>query len=142
MKIRFPLTYVLCGLFLMTFWLLPAYHLQAQGLTITEFMANSDGGCLDEDGWDSDWIEIYNAGSEEVNLKGWGLSDNSKNLFKWVFPKRSIASGGRIVIFASGHDRKPEYGELHTNFKISSEEGGYLALTNPQGVIVSQYVSY
>lgn len=142
MKMRFPLTCILCGLFFLTFWLLPAHHLQAQGLTITEFMANSDGGFPDEDGWDSDWIEIYNAGSEEVNLKGWGLSDNSKNLFKWVFPERSIAPGGRLVVFASGHDRKPEYGELHTNFKISSEAGGYLALTNPQGVIVSQYVSY
>ncbi|MDI9401645.1 MAG: CotH kinase family protein [Limisphaerales bacterium] len=132
----------LLGVLLLACWLLPLQSLQAQGLSITEFMARSDGSLLDEDGWHSDWIEIYNGSSQTVNLKGWGLSDKPKSLFRWVFPNRFLLPGTRLVVFASGRDRTPERGELHTNFKLSADAGQFLALTNPQGVIVSQYSSY
>lgn len=33
---------------------------------------------LDADGDASDWIEIYNAGSETVHLAGWRLTDNAE----------------------------------------------------------------
>ena len=37
---------------------------------ITEFMAANNGSLLDQDGDASDWIEIYNAGSNTANLGG------------------------------------------------------------------------
>src|SRR5205085_9595419 len=40
---------------------------------ITEFMALNNTTLTDQDGQYSDWIEIYNSGSDTVNLVGWNL---------------------------------------------------------------------
>ena len=50
---------------------------------ISEFLASNDRSIEDQDGDDSDWIEIYNAGQGTVNLFGWSLTDSSGNLTKW-----------------------------------------------------------
>ena len=34
----------------------------------------------------TDWIELYNAGTEAVDLSGWGLSDSAGRPRKWQFP--------------------------------------------------------
>ncbi|MFN5716237.1 MAG: hypothetical protein ACK463_17005, partial [Bradyrhizobium sp.] len=39
----------------------------------------------DEDGFFSDWIEVYNPSAFAVNLDGWSLTDNNGNLTKWKF---------------------------------------------------------
>ena len=39
-------------------------------LHITEFLANNEESIQDEDGDNSDWIEIFNSGSESINLEG------------------------------------------------------------------------
>ncbi len=66
----------------------------AQNVVINEFMASNGSTIADEDGDYPDWIELYNAGSEPVNLEGWGLTDDTDNLFRWIFPDITIAPGG------------------------------------------------
>jgi hypothetical protein len=39
-------------------------------IMISEFMAVNSNGIQDEDGDRSDWIELYNTGTESVNLGG------------------------------------------------------------------------
>ena len=84
------------------------------------------------DGDYPDWIEIYNSGSTSIDLNGYGLSDDSLNLHKWIFPSRTIAPGEFLLVFASGKDRK-ESGEvsayMHTNFKID-RKGENIFLTD------------
>jgi hypothetical protein len=63
------------------------------------------GGAVDEDGEASDWVELYNATGEAVDVGGMGLSDEEGAGFKWVFPSREIEAGGYLVVFASGKDR-------------------------------------
>ncbi|HYE30461.1 MAG TPA: lamin tail domain-containing protein, partial [Methylomirabilota bacterium] len=101
-------------------------------LRLNEFLAASagGGGLLDEDDDASDWIEIYNPTPAAVNLVGWALSDEEDDLGKWVFPETLIQPNGHVVVFASGKDRKPASGNLHTNFKLS-DAGEYLALSPP-----------
>jgi len=96
---------------------------------INEFMASNDFTLNDEDGDSSDWIEIYNAGDEAVDLDGWAITDDPDNPEKWLFPTRILEPGDYLLVFASKKDRRPEEpdGELHTNFKLSSG-GEYLAL--------------
>jgi hypothetical protein len=98
---------------------------------INEFLAASSAASVlkDEDGDASDWVEIYNAGSDAVNLDGYFLTDDSKAPQAWAFPAVSVPGGGFLVIFASGKDRTDPAGELHTDFQLNRAEGSYLALT-------------
>lgn len=83
----------------------------AYPVVINEFMASNGGSILDEDGDDSDWIELYNAGTEVINLAGYGLSDDATRPFRWVFPEYTIQPGGHLLVWASGKDRQPVQSE-------------------------------
>lgn len=114
--------------------------LQAQdNLLITEFLAENDRGLRDEDGDEQDWIEIYNAGTNTVNLANWYLTDSSSNRDKWRFPATNLLANRYLVVFASEKDRRTPGAPLHTNFKLDND-GEFLALvwTN-RTTIVSQY---
>lgn len=100
-------------------------------LVINEFLSINEGVIQDEDGDNSDWIELYNAGEEAVNLENWSLTDDSTNLHKWLFPSVNLEAGAYLVVFASDKDRSTEGQELHTNFKLASS-GEFLALVEPE----------
>jgi len=104
-------------------------------LRINEFMAVNDNGLDDEDRDESDWIEIYNAGMEPVNLEGWYLTDDVNNLSQWAFPEVILAPDSYLVVFASGKNRRDPQGVLHTNFKLKGS-GEYLGLVRPDGETV------
>ncbi len=104
-------------------------------LQITEFMA-LDSTLADEDGDYSDWLEIYNSGTADVNLGGWYLTDTPRNLTQWSFPAVTVDAGDYLVIFASGKDRKTPTLPLHTNFRLNGD-GEYLALVGPDGVTIA-----
>lgn len=61
----------------------------------------------DEDGEYPDWIELFNAGSDTVQLLNYSLSDDPNNPGKWIFPNVELLPGAYKVIFCSGKDRKP-----------------------------------
>lgn len=110
-------------------------HLSYGSIAINEFMASNATGITDEDGDNEDWIELYNFGDEVVGLEGWSLSDNYNEPFKWVFPDITVAPGEFLIVWASGKDRKE--GELHTNFKISSQ-GEELILVDESGIWIDE----
>jgi len=119
------------GCLLLSFFLLTV-KLTAQPFVLSEFMASNQSGMIDEDGDRSDWIEIYNTGTEPASLNGWYLSDDASDLTKWRFPDQFIPMQSSLIVFASGKDRKGVGAELHTNFKLSSK-GGFLGLIQPDG---------
>lgn len=98
---------------------------------ISEFLASPENpaGLKDEDGELQDWVELHNLSSTSVNLSGWSLTDDPEEPGLWIFPSVSIPAGGRLIVFASGKDRKPTAAgsRLHTNFRLSNG-GEYLAL--------------
>ena len=102
---------------------------------ISEFMADNETVLADGDGDFSDWIEIYNPTGSAINLNGYYLTDDAADLTKWQFPSTSLASGGRVIVFASGKAPAGPAAELHTNFKLS-KGGEYLALVAPDGITV------
>jgi hypothetical protein len=102
-------------------------------LIITEFMSANGSGLKDEDGAYSDWIEIYNSASTNVNAGGWYLTDNNLQLTKWQFPSTNIAPNSFIIVFASGKNRRVTGQPLHANFSLAAG-GEYLALVRPDGV--------
>jgi hypothetical protein len=74
-------------------------------LYINEFLSSNINGILDEDNEYSDWIEIYNAGSNSVSLSGYALTDNINTPLKWVFPDIALSANDYLLVFASGKDR-------------------------------------
>jgi hypothetical protein len=111
-------------------------HAQQDLLLITEFLAENERGLADEDGERQDWIEIYNAGTNTVNLNGWYLTDAAGNKTKWRFPATNILANRYLVVFASNKDRRTAGAPLHTNFRLSNS-GEYLGLIKPDGVTVA-----
>ncbi len=111
-----------------------AVSLQA-ALVLSEIQAANRQSLPDRDGDTPDWLEIHNTGPETVNLDGFHLTDAPDDLERWTFPSVVLEPGGFLVVFASGKDRRPLEGELHTNFSLSSG-GEYLALVAPDGVTV------
>src|SRR5262245_29043923 len=71
-------------------------------LLVTEVMAVNDSTLADEDGEFPDWVEIYNAGGNTVDLNGWYLTDNPGNLTKWRFPSTNLTANAYLIVFASG----------------------------------------
>ncbi|MCH1418714.1 MAG: CotH kinase family protein, partial [Akkermansiaceae bacterium] len=109
---------------------------------LVEFMASNDSSLYDEDGQSSDWIEIFNPDPTSADISGWFLTNDPTELDKWELPSGVVLpSGGSLIVFASNKDR--DVGELHTNFKLSKESGGYLALIEGDGQTVANgYTDY
>lgn len=104
-------------------------------VVINEVMAVNGATLKDEDGEYSDWVELYNRGSEAVDLSGYGLSDDQGNLLKWRFPQAVLQPGQYLLVFLSGKDKAE--GELHANFKLAGE-GESLCFSDPGGALIQQ----
>ncbi len=93
---------------------------RVSGVRINEVMTSNKGAVPDETGNFPDWIELYNAGSEAVNIGGYGLSDDLLTAAKWTFPSgTTIPAGGYLVVFCSGDVTR---GPLHAAFKLSAND--------------------
>ena len=112
----------------------------AQSLVINEVMALNTKTLQDEDGDYPDWIEIHNTSASSINLKGYGLSDDSLNIFRWVFSDLIIPANDYLIIFASGKNRNVALLPLHTNFKLKSS-GTAVILTDSLGNRVDKVVT-
>ena len=115
----------------------PAHALD--DLFLTEFMAENDTTLADEDGDFSDWVEIFNGGTNTVNLNGWFLTD-SQGSPGWRFPGTNLPPNSFMVVYASGKDRRQPGAPLHTDFKLN-DTGDYLALLKPDGTTVQSSYS-
>jgi uncharacterized repeat protein (TIGR02543 family) len=109
---------------------------ETEKIAINEIMSSNTLALSDEDGDFEDWVELYNYGSESVNLQGFGFSDERDLPYKWLFPSVSIAPNQYLLVWASEKNRATPGSQLHTNFKISAN-GETLFLTNKTGGLVS-----
>ena len=105
---------------------------------ISELLAVNDKDLKDADGDHADWIELHNAGDATIDLAGWALTDDAKDLGKWMFPAVKIEAGGFLLVFASGKNRANPDGELHASFKLGAG-GEYLGLVRPDGQTVAHH---
>ena len=114
-----------------------SFSAKAQDIAINEVMSSNNAALEDEDGDVEDWIELYNFGTAEVNLEGFGITDDPTVPYKWVFPNTVMPPNSYLIIFASNKDRAIAGQPLHTNFKISSG-GETIVLTNVGGTLVNE----
>jgi hypothetical protein len=90
-------------------------------LYINEFMAFNSTCCPDVDAGFAeynDWIEIYNATANAIDLSGYYLSDSLANPFKFKIEGSAVIQpNGFLVIWA---DEQGSQGVLHTSFQLSA----------------------
>ncbi len=110
----------------------------AGDLVINEFMASNDATVADQDGEFDDWIELYNNGSESIDLEGYALSDDATDLTKWVFPEGTVIGASEYLIVWADDDEDQE--GLHVNFKLSSA-GETVFLVDAAGEVIDE-ISY
>lgn len=108
---------------------------KAQELIINEIMSGNISGITDAYGDNSDWIELYNKSSEDIQLGGYYLSDKNYLPTKWEFPNVTIGSKSYLLIFAS--EKESIGNELHCNFKLSLN-GENILLSDPNEVLIDQ----
>ena len=80
----------------------------AGAVVINELMSSNGATRADETGGYPDWFELFNPGTEAVDLTGWGVSDDVARPFKWTIRHGGLDAGGYLVVFASGKDRQPD----------------------------------
>ena len=120
---------------------LAAYAVHPGTLMINEVVPTPRTGLRDEDGELSEWVELYNAGTKDIKLGNYALSDNETKPVKWPFPKDAvIPAGGYYIVFCSGKN-KVEQGTRypHTNFKINNEQDT-IVLSTLLGELVDRVV--
>lgn len=102
------------------------------GLLINEVCSSAKDSVTDASGASPDWIEIYNNSDNDIDISGVGVSDGSKNKFKFVFPQgTTIKADNYILIYCDDAVTEAE-GEHHAAFKISAL-GETVYLTAPDG---------
>ena len=77
----------------------------SEGLVINEVMSSNGSTIFDEDGDTPDWIELYNSETVEIDLGGYGITDNPAEPYKWIFPVIEVQPQNHLLIYASGKDR-------------------------------------
>ena len=105
---------------------------------INEFSASNGGIVEDDNGNSSDWIEIYNAGEDAINLAGYSLTDDTTNVSKYVFPNAFLFGGQYLTVFAGNDDDPTSGSDLYTGFSLS-KGGEYLGFFDPVGNLISEF---
>lgn len=112
-------------------------------LRINEIMASNTSTVLDPaTGRFEDWFELYNGGTESVELAGYSLSVDPARPRDFVIPAGvRLVPGGFLLVWA---DKSPAANgrggsDLHVGFKLS-KAGGELGLFAPDGTEVDRVV--
>jgi hypothetical protein len=116
------------------------YGLEIPVLFINEFLASNETGIVDTSGEFSDWIEIYNPGSEDVDLGGLYISDDTLDLTMHQIPlgfaETVVPAGGFVFLWA---DKDSEEGPLHIEVKLSSSGEDIVLVANDGTTIIDSY---
>lgn len=89
---------------------------------------------LEDNAGDTDpWIELFNAGTESLDLSEYFLTDDFGDLTRWAFPAgTSLGSGEFLVIWLDGEPAESDPENLHANFRLAASTGA-VAITRRQG---------
>jgi hypothetical protein len=110
-------------------------------LWLNELQADNLTGPFDNFSQREPWVELYNAGTNVLNLGGYFLSDNYSNVARWSFPSNvTIPAGGFLVVWCDNQTNQGTALAPHTTFRLPSGSGR-VALSRLTGPVL-QLVDY
>ena len=96
-------------------------------LVINELMQSNVEYMMDDiKEFPDSWVELYNKGTEAVNLKDYKISNKNKPKKAWQLPDMTVEPNGFVVIFCD-KEGKEDY-RLHADFRLESGKDGNLYL--------------
>ena len=112
-------------------------------LFINEWMASNDNTIADNFGEFDDWIEIYNAGTSDIDLANYYITDDPLEPTKWQIPSgnsalTTVAAGSFLLLWA---DNDIDQGENHLGFKLSAN-GEQISLFQADGTTLVNEVIF
>ncbi|MCD6376671.1 MAG: CotH kinase family protein [Caldisericaceae bacterium] len=113
---------------------------QVSNLKLNELLAKNDQSNVDPAGEYDDWLEIFNNGTDKIELAGLYLTDDPQNLTKWRFPDTTSAlAGGAFRVIWCDEDAGQQ--GLHASFKLAAS-GEFLALVAADGRTILDSLSF
>lgn len=107
-----------------------------RAVVINEICAHNLTGLQDGNGAYGDWIELYNPGTEPVDLSGWTLSDDKDDPGRWTFPAGTVLED-YLIVFADRAGTTDAAGYCHTSFALRTA-GETLYLYDAAGELVDK----
>lgn len=107
-------------------------------IVFNEWMARNNTTIADPaDGNYDDWFELFNAGSQPVDLTGYTLTDDPTDPDRFVIPPGFVLPPHAVLlVWADGEPEQTVPGQsLHANFSLSAD-GEFLGLYSPGGSLV------
>lgn len=115
---------------------------QAANIVINEFMAANTATIVDDaTGNFEDWFELYNAGTNDVDLTSFRLTSSLTNSTEFRIPPGYLLPAGKfLLVWADDMSRSNQVADpaLHVNFKLT-KAGGDIGLFNPDGRLVDGF---
>lgn len=109
------------------------------GVYLSEVLASNDTIALGAASLTTDYLELYNASAETVDLSNYGLSDNLKRPRRWQFPESAtIAPGEYKIVYLDGNPQLTTVTDYHTNFKIKRAGGETVSFCDPTGRVLDR----
>lgn len=112
-------------------------------LWLNELQSDNVSGPVDQQGRHAPWVEIFNSGTNAVNLGGLGLSDSYINLTRWSFPTNIMLPPKSFVkVWLDGQTGQSTSQDLHANFRIPKDHGSLALVSYADGIKVLDYMDY
>ncbi|HTI70104.1 MAG TPA: lamin tail domain-containing protein [Candidatus Limnocylindria bacterium] len=113
---------------------------------LNEVLPNNVGGAKDNQGESDPYIELYNTGTDTIDLSSYYLADNYTNLTQWQFPAGTLLVGHSfLLVWADGQPAQTITGVPHSSFRLNPTNGS-VALVRQQGSplapAVMDYLNY
>ncbi len=81
-----------------------------------------------------DWVEIYNPTEQDLDLSGYGFTNEIKRTFRYRFPDGTVLKSGEyLVLYCTGGTEASDADPYCTGFHLSAD-GEDLYLVNPNNV--------
>ena len=81
-----------------------------------------------------DWVELYNPTDRDIDLSGYGFTNEIKRSFRYRFPDgTTIKPGEYLLLYCTGGTEQSDNDPLCTGFNLSAS-GEDLFLINPNNV--------
>ena len=94
---------------------------------INELVASNVTGVRDSEGGTGDWIELYNAGQEDVDLGGYFVTDNAASPAKGLLKAGLVVPAGGVLLLWADSDTYQ--GTDHLPFNLAREGEGVFLFT-------------
>lgn len=118
--------------FLLFLWVITFKSVFAN-VSITEIMQSNYGGVLDYyNEFPDSWVEIYNSSDQEIDLKGYSISEVNDVSSSYSLPESLIVPAeGYTLIYCDKENKKQ-----HTDFRLNTDKPGTVYLWDKNKVLV------